>query len=626
MSSDYDKNDPLAVFRYMERSYDELRDRMATLDSFPCGDSIQVEFEAKLVEKHNINPFGRMTIQRGVPYYHAGPSKIDTSLRYDMPIVGHFNEFEKWSMNEACSFEFPDVYPFPKPIVEREHNATHRIEKLCLGVMGELYGTFHLEHPADGTIWRTEKMSVSINVLPERFAKVREILRCQKKINMPMDEIVSNRIVHYLGSNGVPKGNLPEKWVALVPNPFQEYFPFKPYVVEYVEGGVAMSYVRHEIEHEIYFDSCPNYYLIPPQTLDRLSNMNGMSYFLATNLETVADRLRGEDVRTKGPVFGYLGEMPPYVGGVSEDDKYVYDKQGLGTYLSRRSLIKDYALQRGKLAAPIFVSYSKNAITYYDYVPRNILPIVADKGIVSHIGPFVVEVSPPMTTALVYGQFLEEGNPCDNMIGKYIFVNKYVDKGGISHLDIPPSWKRPLYVFDNRLHFRSNQMVLIEKLRDEGFIQDSTTMIRSYQTREMPRSSYIEAAVSILEECPLRNFAGKYPLEGEEAQVGISDMELGRRLGISIGQVNSLLTNNVAAYYMGQTRYIRTSLNWWISRKRIPNDGVDYQELHRKWKSTGEVLVKVNHLKQVMTFLFNQGEPVSTVVDKGGGRLLSRGY
>jgi hypothetical protein len=620
---DYDPNDEEAVFRYLDSGFAELVERMGNLDSFSVGDAVQVQFEEKLRKDHHIGQFGRMTLNHGAQVFHAGPISVDTTLRYAMTYKGHMDEAEKWAQNEQVTFEFPDVYE-PPPIIKPVYPTTlHKVESSVLQVAHQLTNSLHLVSPSEGTLWRTEFIECSVSAQPSRKEEICNILKKINKNVTIQDEGYPSEL-HYLGSNGPFDEFLPAKWFALVPNPFQAKFPYEPYTLSMSDQGIAVSYIRNGLRQEFFLHRTPDYHLIPPHALAAKFSIVTDSFFLATNYKPLAQFFSIESVRN-APVAGYISykvdRIPPYDDeGVCSDDEFVYDVIGPGTFLSRYWLICFMAQRYGRRPVVIGNTPTDYVVTYYDKSIVEATNVVVRENVTSYIGPFIIgqvtscarprfnienltdeEISMDsswkefestlvwaaddieykrqfrkrkkqwfalvykssgfnywqLRNCVVYGPHMENGTRFRDFIGNYVVLPCVYHSNNVQ-IAIPPHLKRPLYVFRNFRHMVMSQFDISERLLGRG-LQPTSRYGDLGRTQKIPTPTLYQKMAVIVDECPLMDDAG---------HLGISDIEMAHKLGISVAQAESLMVTHTSLIYLGQWRRHGKTGGYWIRDTR----------------------------------------------------------
>jgi hypothetical protein len=630
----YDSNDESAVFRYLSESFDMLTERMGELDQFSVGDGLQVAFEEELILKHEIGPFGRMSRDRGINTYHAGPALVDTSLKYDMPYVGHMDEFERWSQNESVEWKFPDEYVMPKAVRPEYKTVIHKVERDLMEVANSLTGSFHLYHPSEGTLWRTEHMEVAITVSNDRKSEVNEILGKMNKYVTFYDDARSQ--LSYLGSNGVWDVGLPAKWFALVPSPFQVAFPYNPHSLAKHNAGIGIDYSRNGFNQSFFLPNQPSYYLIPPAAIALKFSCVTDAYFLATNYEPLAAMFTVIAVNNS-PLIGFLPRLPAYVNGISQDDDYVYDIEGSGTYASRRHAIQHNPACANKELCPLSMD-GDIEVNFFDPKPRIHLDLYSRDGVTSYVGPFCVSHSSTIERnkaaphfdasnyskgqCVIYGPFMSNGSVFKDMIGKFMHVPCMYGRN-YAAVAIPPHAKRPLLIFRSYKHMVMSQFEICSLLVGRG-LKPVTRYGDLGRTQKMPTTTLVEKLETIMYEAPLHD---------EHGHLGVSDFEVSLKLAIGVGQAESLLSNHPSLIYLGQWNVDRVPRGYWMQKTRFTErrSGRLVTDYWNEWKVTHRVIVEEDDCEYLQWFFYHQGKPVVTirkyVPDKcdGLGKLIFLG-
>lgn len=667
---DYDPDDEAAVNRYLDAGFQELVERMSELDQFSVGDGIQVEFTDDMVREHSIGKYGRMSQERGINVFHAGPLGVDTTLRYEMTYQGHMEEFERWSQNEQVTFEFPDKYEPPPPVRPTNPTTLHKVERDLMEMAGNLVDRLHLAYPSEGTLWRTEKIECTVSVQPERRAEVDLILKRMNKTVQFLEE-GDPSFLHYLGSNGPwERESLPAKWFALVPNPFQDKFPYEPHSLVKVDSGVAVSYLRNGLTQQFVLEMSPSYYMIPPHALAQKFSVTSDAFFLATNYKALAEDFPIPPIRN-APFARYvhcdLPVMPPFDrDGISKDETMVYDILGPGTYASRMQQMEIVGLMLGLTPTYLTDTPTKYEVTYYGQHPHLVVDVQQRDGIRSYIGPFIVGTvlqepllkkrvqytplhlldkepkwqeyikgqKPPenprelrgfrelhrkiwcreqlkekgsdildVDTCIVYGPLMENGSRFKDFIGNYIEV-PCVYHGGVTKyvtIAIPPQCKRPLYVFRNFKHMVMSQFELCEQLAGRG-LKPNSRYGDMGRTQKIPTSMLISKIMTYMTESDLSDEAG---------HLGVSDVEVALKMGITPGQAESIMINSPSLIYLGQWRRLGKVCGYWIMNTRFTEtrEGRLVTDYLREWRSSGMVVIDEQHSEYFQWFFYHQGRP-----------------
>jgi len=600
---DYDNNSEGAVFRYLDEGFAEIVDRMEQLDQFSVGDGYQVEFTDDMILKHNIGPFGRMTRNNGENVYHAGPNRIDTTLQYEMGYSGHMDIFEKWSQSGQVVFEFPDVYEVPKKIKPMSSPSMHKIESDTLKMAASFSGKLHLMHPSEGAMYRCEHLDITATVHPSRFVEMKKIVDKLNKRVLFLDE-GDPGVLHYLGSNGVPDGDLPNRWFALVPNPFQEKFPFNPHSLVQVKDGIAVQYVRNNFQQQYVLPNLPGYYLISPEAVAAKFSCVTDGFFFATNVEPLAQLFHLGLVK-ESPVIGYLPEFPEYDDtGKSVRNGVLYDVKGPGTYASRYHTFSSIAASSGLRVAVISNVPMGFEVTYSDPTPRVAHVVTTRELVTSYIGPIITSYNYKVKyqcTCVVYGPLMENGTRLKDFVGNFVQVPCHYSSV-TTLVVIPPHFKRPLYVFRNYKHMMMSQFELSKRLIGCSFKPDSRYGLIG-RTQKMPTSRLLDKVAELVMECPLSDDCG---------HLGISDDEVALRMGISVAQAESIMVNYRDCLYLGQWNRYRRKCGYWIHKTRFTEvrSGklvVDYLD---EWVNNSEILVDPAHSEYFQWFFYHQGKPV----------------
>lgn len=603
---DYDNNDEAAVWRYLDAGFSDIVDRMEQLDQFSVGDGYQVEFTEEVVLKHNIGSFGRMTRNNGENVYHAGPNRIDTSLRYEITYPGHMAEFEKWSQNEQVIFEFPDVYEMPKKVKPMSTPSMHKIETDTLKLAASFAGQLHLVHPSEGAMYRCEHLDVTATVHPSRFNEMKAIV---DKLNKKLSFLDNGdpKVLHYLGSNGVPEGDLPNRWFALVPNPFQEKFPFDPHSLVQVKDGVAVQYFRNGFQQQFMLPSLPPYHLIPPEAIAAKFACVTDGFFLATNEANFAQLFDVLTVRDS-PIIGYIGEYPAYdENGRSIRDGVLYDVKGCGTYASRYRMVQYVASCLGLTAVTLSSIPMAYEVNYYDPIPRELTVVHTRDLITSYVGPVVSAYSYTKKyrdSCVIYGPLMENGSHFKDFIGNYVQVPCHY--GPVTtFVAIPPHFKRPLYVFRNYKHMVMSQFELCNVMIGRGFKPESRYGLMG-RTQKMPTSRLLDKVAEIVLECPIADDYG---------HLGVSDDEIGLKLGISPAQAESLMVNYRDCFYLGQWLRGYRKCGYWIHKTRFTETRSNklVSAYFSEWVNNSEVEVDMAHSEYFQWFFYHQGKPVVSI-------------
>jgi len=323
------------------------------------GSAEPITYDQDWASENGLGRFGRMTIDSGEAVYHAAPSKIDRSER--------FNFFPKDSMAFINAWQNGDKYEdpvdhllrvqMPEPKVKTgSYKVFDYEEKLFSGLVQTDPVT--LVNPSFKTmaalIQHTTKESPGYVMLTAQEGselweeEIKDFIRNSGgRLKMTVRNEVSG--VSYLGSAD-PVFYPTTEWCRLVPSPFVEHVSeYQSFTSKFTNQGFFATYERkdHLATASVIFDA--PVYRWNPETVDKSLSRTERKYFLESNKRLFLKGINVTDLNHR-PFF--LSSYGEWEGKWNKKGNFVYDyretdpnqrggNEGVNeTYLSRRAMHK----------------------------------------------------------------------------------------------------------------------------------------------------------------------------------------------------------------------------------------------------------------------------------------------
>jgi len=590
---------------------EDLIDSLADLDA-GVGDSIPVMFDPKVASKYGINEAGRMSRNGGVREFHAAPTSFNrisdvithvddhTSDVHDF-VTGKHYEFNRKRLLPVSKYQYPDA------------SVPNKYEPLLLKALESVHGHVTLVNPNLGTLWRCQSIEFSLLITDrdrEYMMAINNILASDRWSGPREKEFVSDvKGIAYLGSNG-PR-NIPDQciWAALTPNPYQVNFPYEQYSLVRRKDGVSMSYVKKDRTVSCFFGDEPEHFRYNPRQVDsayrkvgdfeKHSKGTDLRFFLETTSRDL--RLPAIDMKEGNPL-GRLPDFPPYVDGVSQDEKYVYDVAPVtSTYTSRRKKAQRCAEMIGKKLVP------------YTLAGRNVVTIMS---CLPFVGPFASEFC---HNGSKYVTLQDEYSLSSSLLDtnhRGILYSRTLDKGVTitpfpegSYVSVPFDPRRRLFeyvptipglffFFPNLPTMYAFQLSVLYRLYGSEFRPPRCPYVPlDYTVSDV--SPYIHGVLNDLSPAPL--FQGGLPLR-----------EVARLAKVSCPYMISVLDNytRILVYeYNSITHMVLLSK---ITDTFVIEGGViSFQEVWDDWRMGRKIKLKLEHQYEFLSVCFSQlGRPV----------------
>jgi len=320
------------------------------------GAAIPVEYEREFAEKHNIGKWGRMTMKDGKRVFHAASKTIDDDIGYDHVPMEYTHVGWRYrdgfsldlNLKKLCSL---DEWPVPtKATTPMMLSSIERQLFLKLGTV------ITLVNPSFKSMKTLDMMS-SAGI--KSFVYLSSGSRHDMDYNNRVHHFVTNshwlkmtdqvQGIAYLGSS--QPNYYPDRemipWVRLIPSPFiLPCSQFANYSATWDEYGYTCAYERkpgYYVHNNLRFDD--GRYLYNPETVDHNFRDKGRPAGLAYLQSSIALNLIECDERRifHKPRFIHIPKEAHW-----EEICYhkyrilgrtVYDVQGPGTYVSRRTRV-----------------------------------------------------------------------------------------------------------------------------------------------------------------------------------------------------------------------------------------------------------------------------------------------
>lgn len=353
-----------------------------------------------------------------------------------------------------------------------------------------------LVDPATGTIWRALEKRVNVYIamstvdkqwekkLGKEFFKMFQAAHLQFKF-ISLDEIDGiDDALCYHGQNGLKSFGMAKYTLALEPNPYSRDLRENGLSVQkHMDHSYKLTYKRKERYVDYIFPKHSSHFRVDPTTLIASASIYGDSYFLATNFDPKMMQLKvpRRELTVIGDFMSYV-TLPPYVQNgdliISEDDKYVYDVEGVMTCNSRRAFCAQIAAAKGKQLAPLsiagnFIAYPYSTKFHYvglkDYNGTTIFesPDLSRAAICVETEKMGLLPSKFQGAAFWYNEFTGKAITPLEKYGTVHPVETFATKDGKTrHASIIPFYttgvgKRRVYVFGSESLLKENMSLLI---------------------------------------------------------------------------------------------------------------------------------------------------------------------
>jgi len=335
------KISPTAIARYREQ-IEDLKD-MLRKDGASVGDRTFIAFPPKVAKDLKISEFGTAVHRMGEIEYTAGWRENENPLVY----VTQSNWIPHMAAEVANGTWMPDVrklmagVPAPIPLkVERYSLYLEPLERGLISLLNSLYGNVVLVNPSFSTLKAAKGKIFSVFLTDDsHYDELGSSLQeLGYDINKVWEDDPSPQVC-YLGSNEpvhwYPRG------VTLVLNPYHSDVQSSSYIISEQDNDLYMMYSKQDRQVQSVLEFGFEGFVYSPPTVARAFGL-GEKFWIKSKLDL---RLKGVDTLTVHHAPWAIMGLPKYerriVQGkeemVSEDENYIYDIVGQGTYLSRRA-------------------------------------------------------------------------------------------------------------------------------------------------------------------------------------------------------------------------------------------------------------------------------------------------
>jgi len=308
-------------------------------------DSWPVQIPQELQRKYDIGPYGRKAINGDKIVIHAAPTFKPYPLQYQSVDTNMIQDALHYASHGYASFNQDPVQkmvPVEKmsagPIVMYERELISRFPSPVV-----------LVNPSGSTIWACENLNVVIQCEESQREHVE---RQYEAMGRPVPWVTTNtsRLIHYLGSHGVRTPPCRRTWYALTPN--CQYVPvYQNWQVKEVDDGFRVVYTT-KTRHDYIIPNIPIAHRLSAQSTDIFLGTDRKMFFLESNAPLSLSR-------SQKVFFGshfLRSPLPPLQpDGTRQDEQYVWDVPGSGTYYSRREKIAIFAASVGKVSVPLLL-------------------------------------------------------------------------------------------------------------------------------------------------------------------------------------------------------------------------------------------------------------------------------
>jgi len=319
------------------------------------------------------------------------------------------------------------------------------------------------------------------------------------------------------------------------------------------------------------------------------------------------------------PVAFFAEEMPPYVGGVSQDEEYVYDVDGIGTYLGRRESIRLYAEKKGKRLVPMCAN-GRTAVTWVGGRPGLGNGGIFEFTLESKQRVVTLESMPVITRIFVgsppraYRQ-VQVYSPDFENIGERRFPQGSIRRGYLesSVLYVPESVTR-VFLATNVVAFYENQLSILRSLYGTQAGMQPPPVRPNIAPRE--RQDRLSDVMEVLRKLPK---CSVYEGQATTAEIATAVM-------LSERQVLSLLRNysGVLARQFGSV-YRWTVLDCATDKWDTEQGPEAIKSVMGRYYATGEIVLRKSvKINTIRFLLFDNNVPPMEIIEEDVWYRLKR--
>jgi hypothetical protein len=324
------------VIRRLTRERDEIIRRVGDIES--VGNGIPIVLLPELASRHSIQPLGRMTVVRGKTGLRFAPKDIDRTPCYDTidrdmfamvdaHVAGKHVEVPQY-MFEEC--------PVPEMRVVDSKDA-RLVERALFDHLQASSTHITLVNPAFSTMTSALGKGAQIYLTDTKDRVWKDsvydfVSKSKNRISMSQGTIPG---VAYLGSR-TPTHYRGEKWCYFIPNPY-ESADLDGFEMSQRLDGISFAHYRDGARVVCDLSDAADVIVYSPSTVK--ANFGSSRYILVSN--TDLSLAPGDDA---APVHSpwFVDKWPDLedVNGmfIRRDGNVLYDIDGPGTYVSRRTL------------------------------------------------------------------------------------------------------------------------------------------------------------------------------------------------------------------------------------------------------------------------------------------------
>lgn len=304
-------------------------------------DSYPMVIPDTLRQKYDISKYGRKSISgddiviHACPHYHPRPlqwvsvdsNMIESALKYAQKGSATYNQDEVKEMELVNSK--PGAGSYEKAL------------------FAKLKTPFVIVSPGGSTIWNAADYQHYVTADPSDYQRIESHYSMMNRPVPWLDRTDAKSLIHYYGFHGVPEGQRARIWCAFHPNPLASHL-YKYLQKEESQDRIVLEYqarIRHRLELH-YRPTCRRY---SAKTVDMYLNLSYERYCLETNMDLGVKRDQSIYFSSL-----FLDGVMPLKGpdGIVQDEQYVWDVPGSGTYFSRRGRIIQEAERLRKVPVP----------------------------------------------------------------------------------------------------------------------------------------------------------------------------------------------------------------------------------------------------------------------------------
>jgi len=318
------------------------------------GNSVFVEYDPAFCEKHQIGRFGRKTIKDGQVLFHAGPREVVHPCVYEMDDHNVMDYIHQWQVGGYCPVPVDKLLEGPKwpvPLGKKKKIIAsgsyeqelfrNLLDKEITLVNPSFSSMASLKVAGGGYVMLTSDAD-------ETWSRdVCDFVRQSKgKLQLLRKFEVRGRA--YLG-NSIPQWYPEGEWFHLILSPFIPMSTqFKSYDVQMTEEGFVVRYEKKKgyVVSSVLRKSTP-FYLYNPETVDCYLHMKAHTKWYYVESSFPMTNVQEDDRKVMhAPWFVSLPQgleweeeriYPGKVVQMKSRGHVIYDIQGSGTYLSRRT-------------------------------------------------------------------------------------------------------------------------------------------------------------------------------------------------------------------------------------------------------------------------------------------------